>query len=244
MIIQFVSEPIMAQIANLDTAHEMWVLLKENYYPDTSFSFVHQMRKIVTLRPDAAKPIRDFIRSFEHEWCRLLLLPAGTSEYHIVMKKVLNMDTVKRDNLLGVLISDYPNLVVNITTKDDLTFSQLKIKLYSLSSNVDSSTTGTANTALVVHHSKKRKFDHRARTSSSSATHSSTSGQSCTWCKAHNFRYEGRVRQECRKLKASKTGTKVTPDTAPPTSTFNASAHVAELMTADAYVSHSPIFPE
>ena len=102
VIIQLVSEPIMAQIANLDTAHEMWVLLKENYYADTSFSFVHQMRKILTIQPDAAKPIGDFIRLFEHEWSRLLLLTAGTSEYHIAMKKVLNMDKVISFHLIHI----------------------------------------------------------------------------------------------------------------------------------------------
>lgn len=165
MIIQVVSEPIIAQIANLDTAHEMWVLLKQNYYPDTSFSFVHQMHKIITIRPDTAKPIGDFITLFKPKWSRWLLLTASTSEYHIAMKHVLNMDKAKRDYPLGAFIYDYPNLVDNIPTKDDLTFLQLKIKVYSLSSNVDNGTTGiAANTTLVVHHNKKRKFYHHAPT--------------------------------------------------------------------------------
>ena len=49
VVIQLVTEPIMAQLANLTSAHEMWAFLKENYYADTSFSFVHQMQKIFTL---------------------------------------------------------------------------------------------------------------------------------------------------------------------------------------------------
>ena len=90
-----------------------------------------------------------------------------------------------------------------MTTKDNLT---LKVRLHSLSSNVDS----RAGTALVVshgNHGKKRNFD-RSNRSSNSANPASTSGQSCTWCKARNFRHEGHVWQECRKLKASKTGSK------------------------------------
>ena len=35
IIIQLVSEPILAQISNLSDAHEMWVYLRENYFSDT-----------------------------------------------------------------------------------------------------------------------------------------------------------------------------------------------------------------
>ena len=35
IIIQLVSEPLLAQISNLSTAHEMWVYLRENYFSDT-----------------------------------------------------------------------------------------------------------------------------------------------------------------------------------------------------------------
>ena len=127
-----------------------------------------------------------------------------------------------------------------MTTKDDLTFSQLKVKLYSLSSNVESRT----GTALIARHNgshgKKRKFDRGTR-SSSSATPTSASTQSCTWCKARGFRNEGHVWQECRKLKASKSGSKSQDTTAaPPAYPTNNSAHVAELVTADTYVSYSP----
>ena len=38
IIIQLVSEPILAQIASLNTAHAMWVYLRENYFSDTSNS--------------------------------------------------------------------------------------------------------------------------------------------------------------------------------------------------------------
>ena len=65
-MIQLVTERIMAQLANLTSAHEMWVFLKENYYADTSFSFVHQMQKMFTLQNsfDKMRPIGDFIRSY------------------------------------------------------------------------------------------------------------------------------------------------------------------------------------
>ena len=38
VIIQLVTKPIMTQITNFTSAHEMWVYLRENYYTDTYFS--------------------------------------------------------------------------------------------------------------------------------------------------------------------------------------------------------------
>ena len=173
-----------------------------------SVSFT-RYQKILTLQNsfDTTRPIGDFIRTFEQEWTKLLLLTSNSgtvvvSKYRTLMKQVLEQDKAKRDLLLAALVAHHPNLVDNMTTKDNLTFSQLEVRLHSLSSNVDSRTARTANTALVAH-GKKRKFDRRVRTSSNSATPISISGQSCTWCKARNFRHECHVWQECRKLKAS-----------------------------------------
>ena len=185
VIIQLVSEPIMAQIASFSNAHEMWVYLKENFYADTYFSFVHQMQRIFSLQDsfDLNLPIGTFITNFEREWARLHLLCSGTSRYRQLMKQVLDQDEAKRDWMLAALVSHHPNLVDNMTTKDNLTFAQLKVRLHSLSSNVDR----RAGSALVANHrgkgrrpDRKRKFNDR-----SSPT---TSATSCTWCKARNFR--------------------------------------------------------
>ena len=42
------------------------------------------------------------------------------------MKQVLEQDEAKRDWLLIALVSQHPNLEDNMTTKDDLTYAQLK----------------------------------------------------------------------------------------------------------------------
>ena len=169
VIIQLVSEPIMAQIASFTSTHDMWVYLKENYYVDTCFSFVHQMQKIFSIQNsfDPVKPIGDFLRVFEQEWSRLHLLASssgsasGSTKYRVLMRQVLDQDEAKRDWLLAGLVPHHPNLVDNMTTKDNLTFSQLKVRLHSLSSGVDK----RANIALVTYHkgrrlNKKRKFVH------------------------------------------------------------------------------------
>lgn len=102
IIIQLVSEPILAQIASLRTAHEMWVYLRENYFSDTYFSFVHQMRVLFSLE-SANKSVTEFIRVFETEWSRLRILASNTghgSRYRSLMQQVLDEDEAKRDWLL------------------------------------------------------------------------------------------------------------------------------------------------
>ena len=94
----------------------MWVFLKENYYADTSFSFVHQMQKIFSIQNsfNPTHHIAEFIRAFEQEWSRLLLLSStsgsspGSSKYRMLMKQVLQQDEAKRDWLLAALVSITP----------------------------------------------------------------------------------------------------------------------------------------
>lgn len=166
IIIQLVTGPILAQIATLRSAHEMWLYLRENY--GTRFSFVHQLHKIFTIQRmyDASRPIGDFICAFEQEWARLhppmSTAASGTSRYRSLMKQLLDQDEVKRDWLLAALASHHPNLVDNMSTEDDLTYLQLKVRLRALLSNVDK-----PNSAPAARHGhgqsrtnyKKRKYE-------------------------------------------------------------------------------------
>ena len=63
IIIQLMTEQILAQIANLTSVHEMWVYLREDYYAVTCFSFVHQNFTIQSMY-DASRPTGEFIRTF------------------------------------------------------------------------------------------------------------------------------------------------------------------------------------
>ena len=58
------------------------------------------------------------------------------------MKEVMEQDEAKRDWLLAGLVSQYPNVVDNMTTKDSLTYAQLKLRLHSMSSNVSTPAPG------------------------------------------------------------------------------------------------------
>ena len=48
------------------------------------------------------------------------------------MKQVLEQDEATRDWLLAALVSHHPNLVDNMTTKDNLTYSQLKVPFHQM----------------------------------------------------------------------------------------------------------------
>ena len=126
IFIQLVSSNIMAQISHLMDPHAIWVYLKETYYPDSYYSFVHQMDVLFSIKSslDTSKPIASFIHKFEEEWMRLHQLASSgssTSKYRKLMKEVLEQDEAKRDLLLSSLISHYPNAVDNLMTKDKLT---------------------------------------------------------------------------------------------------------------------------
>ena len=101
IIIQLVTEPILAQIASLPDDRQMWAYLRENYYSDTYFSFVHQMQVLFTLQHTTDTPIAEFIRSFESEWSRLYQLASaygsGTSPYRKLMRQALEQHEAKRD---------------------------------------------------------------------------------------------------------------------------------------------------
>ena len=84
------------------------------------------------------------------------------------MRQVLDKDEAKRDWLLTALISHYPEIVDNLTTKDNLTYSQLKIRLNSCSSNAKAANIN--NSALVTNHDSHKKQKSRTSTNTNTAS--------------------------------------------------------------------------
>ena len=110
------------------------------------------------------------------------------------MKQMLDQDDAnsKKDWMLAALVSHHPNLVDNMTTKDNLTFAQLKVRMHSLASNIDR----RAGPALVANHGKKSRRPDSKRIQAGltvSDSYHSDYVLHCIWCKARNFRHEGHV---------------------------------------------------
>ena len=234
VFIQLVSGPIMGQIAHFTQPHEIWAYLRESYYPESYYSFVHQMDVVFSLKQslDASKPIATFIHKFEEEWVRLYQLASSgssKSRYRKLMKEVLEQDEAKRDWLLSSLVSHYPNAVDNLLTKDKLTYAELKLRLHALSSNVVPQN-GTALIAMNKGRYNRRFGDKKSYPSRS--PHPSKPNElsyekpACTWCKSRGHRFEGHTWKSCRKLKKEM---KPKPHTTHAAHTATHAAHTAEI---------------
>jgi len=114
----------------------------------------------------------------------------------------LSFDEAKRDFLLAALVKHYPNPVDNLSTKDNLTYAELKSRLHSLAANQQ--LVSAADTALITSQSpasKKRKQSTNQNTKDTTSS-GKTDTKWCTYCKKHNKTpFEGYTWTECRHLK-------------------------------------------
>ncbi|KAI1005556.1 hypothetical protein K3495_g2661 [Podosphaera aphanis] len=137
----------------------MWTQFKEQFYRDSAFSLVSQVYRSANLvnsyNPSA--PISSFIQLFEAEWLSLhKLIENSTDSYRQFFAKFLEEDKEKRDFLLGFLCQPLTNVVDNTTTKDDLTFSEVKQWLLNMDHN-----SNTPQIALMSQESKGKNRYHQ-----------------------------------------------------------------------------------
>jgi len=111
--------------------------LKETYYRDTAFSFVHQVAGLCLLstKIEKGKPVSEFMNKFDDQWNRVYKMAAGFDPYCQKFRAFLEEDYAKRDFLLAALSEHYLNPVDNLTTKTDLTYAEARHRMHSLSSN-------------------------------------------------------------------------------------------------------------
>lgn len=196
--LQVVSPKLIEQIIELQDPHEMWIYLKQQFYRDTAFALVSQMRKLINLinAYDPSTPISDYIQHFESEWLTLhRMSKASTDSYRQFLSKFLEEDKAKRDFLLALLSEHHENAVDNITTKDDLTFSEVKQRLMNLN-----------HKNITTRHSAFMTKEIKGNKSSSNRVSKNSNRHECSWCKKHNpGRHIGHLWNKCKKLKESKT---------------------------------------
>src|SRR5258708_9659513 len=139
MIIQLISQQILAKCNRIHDPYELWTHLKSQYYSDSPYSFVHQMHSLFTIGSsfDSAQPVSDFIEKYESEWALLSTLSSsgGESSYRNKLNDFLACDEAKRDILLSIIIPHMSNVIDNITTKQTMTFNEAKHRLSPLPSS-------------------------------------------------------------------------------------------------------------
>src|SRR5258705_1108432 len=124
MIIQLISQQILAKCNRIHDPYELWTHLKSQDYSDSPYSFVHQMHSLFTIGSsfNSTQPVSDFIEKYESEWASLSTLSAsgGESSYRNKLNDFLTCDEAKRNILLSILIPHMSNIIDNITTKQTI----------------------------------------------------------------------------------------------------------------------------
>ena len=207
ILIQSVEKPILRIITKKNNGHEIWTYLKESYYRDSHFSFTSQILNLALLSYayDPAKPIKTFIDRFEMEWEKLeTLAKSDTDPYRIAFHTYLTHDKARRDFLLAFIKNHHKNIVDNLTTKDDLSYSDVLKRLRELDDGGDikeisdvALTTSTTNKK-----NKRKKKDDQPKPDKDQ--------KDCSYCRKHSpGRSSGHTWQDCRKLKADRENKKI-----------------------------------
>src|SRR5258705_2496474 len=194
MIIQLISQQILAKCNHIHDPSELWTQLKFQYYSDSPYSFVHQMHSLFTIGSsfDSTQPVSNFIEKYESEWASLSPLSAsgGESSYRNKLNDFLACDEAKRDILLSLLIPHMSNVIDNITTKQTMTFNEAKQRLSLLPSS-------EFQQAAVLSAKSRRAIQRK----SSKMYTDAEKKKVCNWCKKHGFPCEGHLWFQCRRLK-------------------------------------------
>ena len=93
--IQVVSPEILQQIVEMKHPHKMWAHLRAEYYRDTPYALVFQLKNLQNLAHtyDTTVPISKFISQFEIEYLRLTnLAKASTDKYRKKLAEAFEED--------------------------------------------------------------------------------------------------------------------------------------------------------
>ena len=191
VLIQVISKPILKKVSKLSTPHEIWKALRETYYHDNAFSFVHQVTDLCLLSTqlEKDKSVVDFMEKFDDQWTRVYQMTAGPDPYRKKFHAFLKVDYTKRDFLLAALSKYYPNPVDNLTTKSNLSYAELKHHIRALASNgqLGQISAPVVDTALVTEGKRAcRRQSYRARQNQNAQQNAQQNTVTeCSYCKKH-----------------------------------------------------------
>jgi len=201
IFIQVVSQDILEKIVELEDPHLMWTWLRTEYYRDSAFALVFQIMNLISLPTQySGTDLPGCISKFESQWLHLTKLSKASSDsYRKTFATFLNEDKAKSDFLLGFLVKHYKNVIDNLTTKDSLSYDDVKQRLM----DIDTSEIEENSALFASKHSGNKKKGNKPTKSgnSNNSSSSSFSSKTCTWCKKHNpGKCEGHTWNECFRL--------------------------------------------
>ncbi|TGZ76127.1 hypothetical protein EX30DRAFT_379944, partial [Ascodesmis nigricans] len=165
--LQVVSADILEKIVELECPHKMWTALRTEFYRDSAFDLVFQFNKVFSPSTTyySSTPLSEFISTFETKCTCLQKLSKSTrtDAYRKPMAQLLAFDEAKRDWLLAFLAPHQRNIVDNLTTKEGLSYQEVKQRLR----DVDINTCGSQQSAFsAIQKNLKKKFTKSAKPSS------------------------------------------------------------------------------
>jgi len=131
IFIQVVSQDILEKIVEVEKPNLMWTWLRTEYYRDSAYALVSQIMNLVSLPTQySGNNLSEFISKFESQWLHLTKLLNGSSDsYRTTFANFLNEDKAKRDFLMDFLVKHHKNVIDNLTTKDSLSYTDVKQRL-------------------------------------------------------------------------------------------------------------------
>jgi len=196
IFIQVVSQDILEKIVKLEKPNLMWTWLRTEYYSDSAYALVSQIMNLVSLPTQySGNKLSEFISKLKSQWLHLTKVSKGyLDSYRTTFAAFLNEDKAKRDFLMGFLVKHHENVIHNLTTKDSLSYADVKHRLM----DIDTSETRDDTALYASKSSGNKKKSKKLKGNSDS---SSPKLKTCSWCKKHNpGKSEGHTWNECFRL--------------------------------------------
>jgi len=176
----------------------MWTWIRTEYYKDTAYALVSQIMNLVSLPTQySGNNLSESSSKFESRWLHLTKLSKGSSDlYRTTFVAFLKQAKGKRDFFMGFLLKHHKNVIDNLTTKDSLSYTDVKRRLMDI--DICKIEHSTAQYTSKPSGNKKKGKKPTGRSSSIS---SSPKSKTFTWCNKHNpEKSEGRTWKECFRL--------------------------------------------
>ena len=194
LMMQLVDASLVPIIATHKTPSAIWKALGDKFYRDNSTTFLSQLKTTFNLRYDESTPLSEYLTLFDTTWTRLQQRCANANETDkrktpYYLKGLMSDEQSKADFLLLSLPRSFDNIVDNLTTKDNLNYSDVYERLLATS---NAETIETAYKTETPSKSYKKANPRKDKPSE------------CTWCKSRGFNPNGHIWSKCHKLKAHK----------------------------------------
>jgi hypothetical protein len=162
ILVQLVSDEYKGTIGNHSSAHDAWKSLEDTLDRKNVSSTIHPVNAIFDMRKDENTSMLLHITEFESKWTVVNTKVSNASstdkDWLQGLKLCFNDPEFKAHLLLRTLPSNLENVVDNLQTKSDLTYSDVRTKLLDL--NKSDSPSGDA---LMVKSQKKKTRTGKAK---------------------------------------------------------------------------------